>query len=73
MLDSGANNVLAANNHFPGGSTVADVYLVNGSESNLPGFPAEDNTIVATDFLTTVMDHGLRTKLVGTLAPPAHP
>lgn len=73
MLDSGANNVLVVNNDFPGGSSVADVYLVDGSESTLPGFPAEDNTIVATDFLTTVVDHGIRTKLVGTLAPPAHP
>lgn len=59
LLDYYASGATAVNNQFTG-SGLVDVYLTSTTSGN---------TIVATDFATTVLDEGEGNTLIGTLAP----
>ncbi len=68
VLEQGANRFNIVNNEFVN-SEWSDIWL-GIDEINPWTWPPEshDNTVIATDFVTTVVDNGINNKLVGTLA-----
>ena len=66
LLEEGANRFNVVNNEFY--NSYYDIWL--GWESGGYAYPPEshDNTVIANDFVTTVVDNGVGNTLVGTLS-----
>lgn len=62
-LEMGANNFNIVDNEF--GPSNCDIYLGGENDDEAAPPASHDNTVIATDFVTSVIDNGINNELVG--------